>query len=283
MISVVVPTYNRANLLSRAIDSVLGQTYRDFDLWIIDDGSTDHTDEVVQKALKDDTENRVHYVRTENSGVASARNRGVRDSAGEWIAFLDSDDRWHPEKLARQIALIRRQPQIEFAHTGETWIRNGIRVNPPKKYAKSGGNVFEESLPVCMIGSSTVLLTRRLFEESGGFDEDFPVCEDYDLWLRITADHPVGWVDEPLTIKYGGHRDQLSTTHKAMDSWRIRSLCRIAALPGLTPRRRHAVITEIERKGQILYTGYTRRGRMKDREDLVALVRGVHPDFKPES
>lgn len=276
LVSVIIPTFNRANLILRALDSVLSQSFRDFDIRIIDDGGSDDTESLVHQRAAEFSDVEIHYKHTPNRGVAAARNFGIGISSGRWIALLDSDDEWLPDKLEKQLAFLRKNPEISLIHSGEMWIRNGVRVNAPKSYQKYGGDVFEKSLPVCMIGPSTAMFSRDLFESVGGFDENFPVCEDYDFWLRATSLYETGFIDEPLTVKYGGHEDQLSKAHVAMDYWRIRSMCRILSIRSLTPERRKAILHEIDRKGQILLKGYKKHGRYKEYQEVLGLIESIN-------
>lgn len=272
LISVIIPTYNRAWSILRALESVMEQSFDNFDVWIVDDGSSDKTREIVQEFVSRGTRVPVNYTVTTNMGVAAARNLGIQKSSGQWIALLDSDDQWVSDKLERQFKYMEAHPEISLIHSGEQWIRNGKRVNPPKAYRKFGGDVFEKCLPVCMIGPSTSIFKRVVFEDAGGFDEEYPVCEDYDFWLRVCMKETVGFIDEDLTVKYGGHEDQLSTTHVAMDYWRIRSLAGIASNTGLSTLRRTAVIEEMHRKGHILLKGYRKHGREDSYMEVLDLI-----------
>ncbi|MCK5735716.1 MAG: glycosyltransferase family 2 protein [Spirochaetaceae bacterium] len=279
LISVIIPTFNREGFILRALDSILTQTFRDFDIWIIDDGGSDNTEKLIEERAAEITEIKIHYIHTPNRGVAAARNYGIQHSAGDWIALLDSDDEWVPEKLEKQLSCVNENPELSLFHTEELWIRNGIRVNPPKSYQKYSGDVFEKSLPVCMIGPSTSLFRRELYDAIGGFDEDYPVCEDYDFWIRATSRYEAGLVDKPLTIKYGGHSDQLSTTYVAMDYWRIRSMCRVLGTQELSLNRRRAVLDEIHRKGNILLNGYRKHGKEKQYTEVLSLIKSVDNNF----
>lgn len=131
-ISVVIPTYNRRDLLKRALLSMLAQTLLPTEIIVIDDGSTDDTAAMIRTEFP-----AVHYYHQENQGVGSARNTGIQHAIGDWIAFLDSDDEWLPEKLARQQAALAAHPDSRICHTEEQWIRNGVRVNPARQYAKT--------------------------------------------------------------------------------------------------------------------------------------------------
>ena len=147
---------------------------------MVDDGSTDGTQAVVAGYPE------ARCVRLEqNAGVSRARNVGIAEARGEFICFLDSDDVWMENKLDVQMAWMEAHPQCRVSYTGEIWIRNGVRVNPMKKHGKHSGDIFRHCLPLCIVSPSSVLMRAALFEEVGGFDENLPACEDYDLWLRI--------------------------------------------------------------------------------------------------
>ncbi len=258
-ISVIIPTYNRQRSLMRAIQSVLQQTCKDFELLVVDDGSTDDTQNLLSKI----TDSRVRIFRTENRGVSAARNLAIKEAEGEWVAFLDSDDEWLPQKLERQIELLQKDSSLRWVHGEEIWIRNGSRVNPMQKHKKSGGDIFINSLKLCCVSPSAVVLQKSLFAEVGYFREDFPVCEDYDLWIKLAERHPVGFVEEPLVVKYGGHEDQLSRKFFAMDYWRVLSMSqRIDA--GLTPDKEKQVAEEVLAKSQVLLKGYRKHGNLQN-------------------
>ncbi|MCP4992198.1 MAG: glycosyltransferase family 2 protein, partial [Gammaproteobacteria bacterium] len=216
-ISVIVPTYNRSQVLGRAIQSVLDQTFPAHEIIVVDDGSTDNTKQLVRDLFP-----QCRYIEQPNRGVSAARNTGIESATGNWLAFLDSDDEWLPGKLRAQIALLEKNPEVKICHTEEIWIRNGKQVNQMKKHAKSGGHIFQNCLPLCVISPSSVIIHREIFHEIGAFDEELPACEDYDLWLRICASHPVAFVEQPQINKYGGHEDQLSQKHWGMDRFRIK-------------------------------------------------------------
>jgi len=293
LISVIIPTYNRAAVLPRAIDSVLAQKGADFELIIVDDGSTDDTCHKVTKtqgqmAIYHETEsvrvacgmwpyNAKYYpfrvVRcAENCGPAAARNLGILSAKGEWIAFLDSDDEWKPGKLKAQLEFFRENPDYRICQTEEIWIRNGVRVNPMKKHQKSGGWIFEKCLPLCVVSPSAVMMHRTLFDEVGLFDESLPACEDYDLWLRIAAKYPIGLIEKPYLFKYGGHADQRSREFPAMDQFRIRSLAKILSQNILTPEQASATRKTLEEKAAIFIAGALKRGKEKEAEEIQKLV-----------
>jgi len=254
-ISVVVPTRNRRRLITRALDSVRSQTRQPDEVLVVDDGSTDGTDRFLGEAYPE-----VRLLRQNARGVSAARNSGIRASKGGLIAFLDSDDEWLPRKLEKQVRAMEQSGEA-LCHTNEIWIRNGRRVNPMKKHEKSGGWIFEKTLRLCLISPSSVLIERRLFDDVGLFDETLPACEDYDLWLRVCAYHPVLYLDEPLLVKHGGHEDQLSRQHWGMDRFRIQALRKILAGTDLRPEYRRAAEAVLERKLEIFSRGAAKRGR----------------------
>jgi glycosyltransferase involved in cell wall biosynthesis len=268
MISVIIPTYNRASLLGRAIESVLGQSFRDFELLIIDDGSTDNTAEVVEGI----TDSRIRYVFGEHRGVSRARNIGVELSNRAWVGFLDSDDQWHPRKLERQIETLEVNPGFRLIHTNEIWIRNGKPLGQKEKHRKFGGWIFHRCLPLCLISPSSVLLDRRFLKDLGGFDESFPVCEDYELWLRVTSCQPVVFLDEPLITKFGGHADQLSRSRWGLDQYRLRALVKTVEVGGLTPLQELWAAREIVRKAKILAEGFGKRGKHKEESEYRRVI-----------
>ena len=258
-VSVVIPTYNRVCELKRALMSVYCQTHRPHEVIVVDDGSTDNTAELIAQEFTD-----ARYFFQSNKGVSRARNLGISQASGEWIAFLDSDDEWLPTKLAMQIAQLKTNPTMRICHTDEIWIRDGTRVNPMKKHAKFGGWIFQHCLPLCAVSPSSVLIQRALFDEIGLFDETLPACEDYDLWLRICSCLPVLYVDKPLLIKYGGHADQLSRKYWGMDRFRIRALQGVLAMGHLTLDDRNAAMQTLIRKASVYAKGARKRGKFAE-------------------
>ncbi len=264
-VTVIIPTYNRMGLLSRALTSVARQTRPPDEVVLVDDGSTDDTEGLIRRQFP-----HVRYLQQENRGVAAARNRGIREAKGEWLAFLDSDDEWLPHKLERQLDAVREEPEFSLCHTNEIWIRRGKRVNPLKKHAKSGGYIFKKCLPLCVISPSSVLIHRSLFEQVGLFDESLPACEDYDLWLRVTAIRPVLYLEELLIIKYGGHADQLSRRHWGMDRFRIRALENVIDSETLSAEDRRAAARMLVEKIDIYLAGARKRGKENDTEGYAS-------------
>lgn len=258
MVSVIIPTFNRRKLLLEAVDSVLKQTFCDLELIVVDDGSTDDTVDRVL-GLRD---SRLRLIQQSRRGVSSARNRGIDAAAYSWIAFLDSDDLWMPAKLEKQLETLRRNPEYPAVYTNEIWIRRGVRVNPGKVHRKHGGWIFSYCLPRCIVSPSSILLNRGLFDRFGKFSESLPVCEDYDLWLRMSSRKPFFYLDEPLIIKRGGHQDQLSKSTWGFDRFRVQSLVRLMESAELTPRLQRLTAREIVYRCQILIIGCRKRGKL---------------------
>lgn len=272
IIDVIIPTFNRATTLKRSISSVLAQTHRDLQLFVVDDGSTDDTRELIKPFLSDP---RVCYLYQKNGGVSSARNLGIKSSRNEWIAFLDSDDEWLPQKLQIQLKQLEAAEGASFIHTNEIWIRNGVRVNQPRKFDKSNTDIFKRSLQTCLISPSTVLIHRDLILKHECFDESFAVCEDYDLWLKILSRQEICFEPQALTIKYGGHPDQLSTSHPAMDYWRIKSLVALLSDPILSNEKKILVLNEINDKSQVLIEGFKKHHNLEKLSEIEALLRKI--------
>jgi len=270
LVSVIIPTYNRGWIVRDAIDSVLGQTYADFELVVVDDGSTDRTPQIL-----DAYGDRLRVICQHNQGVSAARNRGIGDSSGPLIALLDSDDIWLPGKLSVQVDFFKKNPAALICQTEEIWIRNGLRVNPGKRHGKPSGMIFEPSLELCLVSPSAVMVRRELFEKVGLFDESLPACEDYDLWLRVGCRFPVHLIDEPLTIKRGGHEDQLSR-QSSLDRHRIRSLVKLIDTGGLTLAQRNASVIALRKKCAVYCNGCLKRGRLEEALHYTALSRKYH-------
>jgi len=258
-ISVIIPTYNRKHTLQRAIDSVLSQTFKPYEIIIVDDGSKDGTKEWLLQNYPS-----VQYIHQPNNGVSSARNKGIQISQGSWIALLDSDDEWMPEKLEYQSRFLEVNRDSSFCHTNEIWIRNGVRVNQMKKHKKYGGDIFKHCLDICRISPSSSIINKDVFEEVGAFDESLTVCEDYDLWLRVTAKFNILFLDEPLIKKYGGHLDQLSRVPEGIEQYRIRSLEKILSMGSLTETQFRSAKDMLIHKLNIYAKGLKKRDKYEE-------------------
>jgi len=259
MISVVIPTYNRVDFLPKAIESVFNQTFRDFELVIVDDGSTDSTKQLIKNYKK------ITYIFQNNKGPSAARNAGVKHSSRDFVAFLDSDDWWDKNKLKIQYEAMQKNPEYIISHTQEIWYRGGKLLNQKKKHRKYSGFIFDKCLPLCAVGMSTAMVKREIFDTIGYFDETMPCCEDYDLWLRASCRYPFLLVDRLFTLKDGGRPDQVSKKYAVgMDRFRIESLKRLLESENLNKKQYDLALAELRNKCQIYARGCKKHGKEKE-------------------
>ena len=271
-ISVIIPCYNRAHTLSRALDSVLAQTHRADQIIVVDDASSDDTRTLLSRYPRIDT-----LFLAQNQGVSAARNAGLEQAKHEWIALLDSDDEWLPEKLARQVDAIVCNPQTRIFHTNEIWIRHGKRVNAMNKHAKPDGHVYRDSLALCCVSPSSILMHRSVLDECGVFDESLPACEDYDLWLRLFHRYPVRLIDQALLIKYGGHDDQLSRQFWGMDRFRIRALMKMLDMQVLSVEDDALTRAMLRKKCRVMIKGAKKRGNTERETKYATYIEHYEP------
>ena len=257
-ISVVIPTLNRINTLQRALDSVINQTYKPAEIIVVDNGSSDGTLKFLREQYPKIT------ILTENKiGVSSARNKGIKKSINQWIALLDSDDAWHPRKLEIQTSMLDSAlKEYNLIHTDEVWFRNNKHINQMKKHKKQGGYIFERCLSLCCISPSSVLFKKNILDKVGLFDESLPVCEDYDMWLKICSSEEVLFSQDKLTYKYGGHKDQLSKSYWGMDRFRIKSIENIIKNFDLTYKQKKQAKKELIKKLKIIINGAFKRNNL---------------------
>lgn len=257
-ISVVIPTLNRINTLQRALDSVINQTYKPAEIIVVDNGSSDGTLKFLREQYPKIT------ILTENKiGVSSARNKGIKKSINQWIALLDSDDAWHPRKLEIQTSMLDSAlKEYNLIHTNEVWFRNNKHINQMKKHKKQGGYIFERCLSLCCISPSSVLFKKNILDKVGLFDESLPVCEDYDMWLKICSSEEVLFAQDKLTYKYGGHKDQLSKSYWGMDRFRIKSIENIIKNFDLTYKQKKQARKELIKKLKIIINGAFKRNNL---------------------
>ncbi len=242
-------------MLSRALKSVVSQTYKAKEIIVVDNGSTDGTEDLVKKSFP-----QVKFFSEPTKGVSNARNLGIRKASGYWIAFLDSDDEWLSTKLEQQItSYLQQNNSFKLIHTNETWLKNNKFINQKRIHEKSGGDIFSSCLPRCVISPSSVLMKRLLLQEVGCFDTKLLACEDYDLWLRVTSQYPVLYLSTPLVIKHGGHKDQLSKKFWGLDRFRIYALEKLLLCTSLTQGQKKEVVNIITEKLQILIKGAKKR------------------------
>ncbi|GBD96979.1 MAG TPA: glycosyltransferase [Nitrospirae bacterium] len=270
-VTAVVPAYNRERTVKRGIDSILSQSHMPEEIIVVDDCSTDRTREV----LEGYGDKIIRVYLPQNSGPSKARNEGIRHAGSGWIAFMDSDDCWKKDKLQNQVDYLKKYPFYQILQSDEIWIRNGVRVNPCRHHTKPAGWIWEPSLERCLVSPSGVLIKKSLIEQYGGFDERLPVCEDYDLWLKISRDHPVGLEPGLSVIKYGGHKDQLSRKYPAMDRFRVQSLTNILKNEN-KPYFRKKIISTLTKKLNILIKGYEKRRKLKEAQECREILRALN-------
>ena len=220
LVSIIIPTYNRAHLIGRAIETALGQAYQNIEIIVIDDASSDETSKEMDK-LKDE---RIKYIRhINNKGPAAARTTGIRAARGTYIAFLDSDDEWLPEKLEKQIKIMEgTSPEVGVIYTGCRRIMKGKEYYiPNSKIRKKEGYIFNTVLRFYMIYMSSVVIKSDVFRSVGLFDEGLPAIAEWDLWIRISKQYLFKYINEQLVISY--------YTSKSMSTDR-RNSCRAAEI-----------------------------------------------------
>lgn len=274
-VSVIIPTFNRHQKVARAISSVLGQTFLDREIIIVDDGSTDGTPVVLSQFG-------ARIVREKlptNRGVSAARNAGIMKSNSPLIAFLDSDDYWLPRKLAEQVAFLDHHADALAVQTDEIWVRNQRRVNPKKRHTKPSGDIFQPSLKRCLVSPSAIMLRRSLLDDVGLFDESLPACEDYDLWLRISCRYPVYLIEKKLVVKEGGHPDQLSRRVMGMDRYRIRALVKLVKSGILNELQKNAAMQQLAFKCAIYGRGCLKRGKINEGNRYLRLPKDMEREL----
>jgi glycosyltransferase involved in cell wall biosynthesis len=303
LVSVIVPVYNRYPMLCEAVGSILCQTFRNFELIVVDDGSADPSAQITAKGLEANVEATVkaaahlpasgtthaagssrrsglsllsppsfRYIELEHTGMPGAvRNRGAKAARGRYLAFLDSDDLWLPQKLELQTALMLANPSRRISHTRELWLRDGKTVSQASQKHTRSGNLFDDSLIKCIIGPSTVMIERDLFLESGGFREDLEIGEDYELWLKITSMHPIAYIDQPLTVKRAGHSDQLTSKYGYIEHFRIKALRDLVDSSFFHGNDLQSAAAELSRKCSIYAVGARKRGKFMEADEYKAL------------
>lgn len=266
-ISVIIPVYNRENFIGEAIDSVMNQTYKNFELIVVDDGSFDNTKIEIEKY-----NSKLKYIYQNNQGPSAARNTGIKASQGEWLSFLDSDDLWLPDKLEEQINFHESHRNLKISYTEEIWYREGVRVNPHNKHKKYSGYIYKHLLPLCLISPSSVIMHKSVFDHIGLFDEDMPACEDYDLWLRIGKEYDIYLHTTPLIIKRNGHPGQQSNTIWGQDRYRIRSLMKLLESSKLNQEDYEATLKTLIKKCHIYINGCKKRNKFDEAQKYEELL-----------
>ncbi|OQX55888.1 MAG: hypothetical protein B5M53_03595 [Candidatus Cloacimonas sp. 4484_209] len=220
-VSVIIPTYNRAHIVGRAIQSVLDQTYQDFEIVVIDDGSNDNTEEVV----KGFTDEKIRYIRIrhgKNNSPSAAINAGIKAARGKYVAFLDSDDEWVKKKLEKQMSVFKEVPSsVGVVYAGLLRIEGDRRIYiPSPRIEPKEGDIHDNLLKGNFVTPPTVIAKKECFTKVGAFDEQLPRLEDWELWIRISKCYHFKYIDEPLVISYhmpdsrSAKRDNLIKAYK---------------------------------------------------------------------
>lgn len=210
-VSVILPTYNRVTMLPEAIESVLDQTYHDWELIVIDDGSTDQTPAYLHRVGR--AHRCITLIRVKHGGVSGARNAGLRVANGRYLAFLDDDDRWMPTKLATQAAYLESHPEVALVYAQAHVVDGGGRVTG-RKPSGAAGPTFDELVDGNCIPLLTVVVRRQCLEVVGGFDPALYISQDYDLWLRVARQFPIAYLPEPMAV-YRVHGANMSRQTRA--------------------------------------------------------------------
>ncbi len=274
LISAIIPVYNRPEQIREAIESVLNQTWRPLELIIGDDGSTDHTKTVIEEVLSTTDANLMdcEVLELSHTGMPGAvRNRCAEKAKGEILAFLDSDDLWLPEKLEKQYSLHREHPGLMISHTREEWNRAGRIISQSKLRHNRKGDMFADSLKKCIIGPSTVMIRADYYHSTGGFREDLEIAEDYEFWLRITAEQKVAYLDEPLTVKRAGHEGQLSEKYGHIEMFRIQGLKQLVDSEYFKEPQASLAAEELAGKCRVYSKGCLKRGKEVEGRSFLEL------------
>ncbi len=271
-VSVIIPTYNRAEFLDRALLSITRQTLKCSEIIVVDDGSTDSTPAILETFSRSE-QVPLKVLKQINKGVASARNRGIVAAVHEYIAFLDSDDHWHKKKIEIQFKALKENPEYLISHTREKWLRRGVHLNQKRKHIPQHGDIFQHSLQLCAVGMSTVMVRKDLFSQVGVFDETLRCCEDYDLWLRVSCRFSFHLVDRPLTVKEGGREDQVSYMYRqGMDRMRIYSIKKMLDSGILDKKKTILALDEFDRKCSVFGNGCIKHGKVEVGEYYLNLA-----------
>ena len=258
-VSAIIPTYNYARFLAAAVDSVLAQTLEDIEVVVVDDGSTDETESLMRGY-----DSRVRYVRQENSGVAVARNRGIEESRGQYVAFLDADDVWVPHKLERQLAALKKKTGLRACYAAFTLATSELSPTGINQSKRRASTLEDLLLMGNIIGTpSTVLCERSLFEEVSGFDTSFNYCADWEMWIRLAALTEFLYLDEPLVL-YRQHDTNMSRNVSLLERESISLLEKGFAMPRLATSIRARRREAFARNYMVLAGSYFHAGRYKD-------------------
>ncbi|MCP3932416.1 MAG: glycosyltransferase family 2 protein, partial [Bacteroidetes bacterium] len=265
--------------IKRSVKSALCQKNFQGEIIVVDDGSGDLTKKSILQLQKEEDVT-INYIYQENKGPASARNLGLKAAKYDFIAFLDSDDHWHPKKIQKQLEWMQKNDHFLICHTYEKWLRRGEHLNQKKKHLPRHGNIFEHCLQLCAVGMSTVIVKKQLFEEVGFFDESLPCCEDYEFWLRVSAHFEFLLLEEPLTIKEGGRKDQVSNIYRlGMDKFRIKALCNLLDSVVLNREQRLLTLAELKKKCMVYGNGCKKHGKLEEGTFFLQLIEGYEKNL----
>ncbi|MDD4294806.1 MAG: glycosyltransferase family A protein [Candidatus Omnitrophica bacterium] len=269
--SIIIPAYNRQKYLKIAVESVLAQSFNDYELIIIDDASNDNTESYIKNIST--IHHSINYIKNpKNLGISKSRNVGLKNAKGEFICFLDSDDRFRHDKLQITYNYIKEKTDIKIFHTKELWFKNGQYLEPKVYHENPNGYIFKNTVKLCCISPSTAAIHKSIFSDIGIFDENLPVCEDYDLWLRITARYSVALIPLYLTIKQGGLPDQMSQKFSCMDKFRIYALEKILASNTLNPDNYKIAVNELIKKCEIYIKGASKHNNYSDLDKYTKII-----------
>ncbi len=299
LISAIIPVYNRPAHLIKAVGSVLSQTMTDFELLITDDGSTDETPFIADRLASEDS--RIRVLKFRHSGMpGAARNRGAESAEGEFLAFLDSDDYWFPDKLKNQLELMQAKA-LQVSHTREQWMRNGKEVSQKGQKHRREGDIFADALKKCIIGPSTVMMCRDFYFNTGGFNENLEIAEDYEYWLRITPAANVGYLNEKHTCKQAGDWPQLSEKYGRIEWFRLTGLAGLLGASaafkeiypdfpgalytegycwnGFSGTQKSAAFNELKFKCRVWIEGCRKHGRPAEAQQLEGLIKNMEVEY----
>jgi glycosyltransferase involved in cell wall biosynthesis len=250
-VSVVIPTYNAARYIEAAVDSVLGQTFRDVEILVVDDGSTDDTAAVLSRYGQP-----VRYRWQENRGVSAARNRGIQESSGRYVAFLDADDTWFPEKLDRQIAALEASGQHRACYSAHVICTEALTPLAVQRSVRRGSTLEDLLLRGNVVGNiCTVLCDRSLFSIAGNFDVSLSQCADWDMWVRLATITEFLYLDEPL-VTYRQHESNMSADPALLERDSTRVLQKGFELPSVPQRVRASRRNALARNYMVLAGSY---------------------------
>lgn len=259
-VSVIIPTYNRAKLIRRAVDSVLSQSYKDYEIIIVDDGSTDNTKEILANY-----DGSIRYIYKNNEGISATRNRGIKEAKGEFIAFLDSDDEWLPDKLALQADLLEKNKKLGLV-CSKMIILNGNSEKIGMKPEQKTGEDFRELLEIGGdLPTSTVMVRKECFDKVGVFDELLPPMEDFEMWVRIASKYDIYTVPDKIFALYYRHDQQITSdkfkVYEATVKLQRKFMTLFKHMPDFPAK---AVQNKLASYAYVLSRMYYKEGRFKD-------------------